>query len=57
MDITQIQTIVLFRGMSTAETNDALNALSAREKSYRKGDVLLLAAIPLTRWVSFSKEA
>lgn len=29
--------------MSTAETNDALNALSAREKSYRKGDVLLLA--------------
>lgn len=43
MDITQIQTIVLFRGMSTAETNDALNALSAREKSYRKGDVLLLA--------------
>ncbi len=43
MDITQIQTTVLFRGMSTAETNDALNALSAREKSYRKGDVLLLA--------------
>ena len=29
--------------MSNAETNDALNALSAREKSYRKGDVLLLA--------------
>ena len=43
MDITQIQTTVLFRGMSTAETNDALNALTAREKSYRKGDVLLLA--------------
>lgn len=43
MDITQIQTTVLFRGMSTAETKDALNALSAREKSYRKGDVLLLA--------------
>ena len=43
MDITQIQTTVLFRGMSNAETNDALNALSAREKSYRKGDVLLLA--------------
>lgn len=43
MDITQIQTTVLFRGMSTAETNDALNALSAREQSYRKGDVLLLA--------------
>lgn len=43
MDITQIQTTVLFRGMSTAETSDALNALSAREKSYRKGDVLLLA--------------
>ncbi len=43
MDITQIQTTVLFRGMSTAEINDALNALSAREKSYRKGDVLLLA--------------
>ena len=43
MDITQIQTTVLFRDMSNAETNDALNALSAREKSYRKGDVLLLA--------------
>ena len=43
MDITQIQTTVLFRGMSNADTNDALNALSAREKSYRKGDVLLLA--------------
>ena len=43
MDITQIQTTVLFRGMSNAETNDALNALSAREKSFRKGDVLLLA--------------
>ena len=43
MDITQIQTTVLFRGMSTAEAKDALNALSAREKSYRKGDVLLLA--------------
>ena len=43
MDITQIQTTVLFRGMSNADTNDALNALSAREKSFRKGDVLLLA--------------
>ena len=43
MDMTQIQTTVLFRGMSTAETNDALNALSAREKSYSKRDVLLLA--------------
>ena len=43
MDIQSLQKTTLFRGLTEAETEAALTALKAREKTYRKGDVLLHA--------------
>lgn len=43
MDIRHLQNTTLFRGLTEAETEAALTALHAREKAYRKGDILLHA--------------
>ena len=43
MNTTLLQHTVLFHGMSSEEAKTALVALGTREKTYHKGDVLLLA--------------
>ena len=43
MDITALQTTMLFRGMQDTEIWEALSALGAKEKTYKKGEMLLHA--------------
>ncbi len=43
MDITALQTTMLFRGMQDTEIGEALSALEAKEKTYKKGETLLHA--------------
>ena len=49
MDITALQTTILFRGMQDTEIGESLSALGAKEKTYKKGETLLHAGTTAPR--------